>query len=847
MNLGILDKDSKIKNALTTFSYSDFSHDFSKKDTVKAVLDRLVNSRLIGSKLSSKAYATNLAILRTKLTGSVYDLFEPFYLSILPAGSKGSSLSEDKLLKDLVGFDYTSLQHVLREFDRSKSLAARILPPVIPLNISYESKIHRTYELRSYPTKIRGTYYNIPHAFSSSSSGSTKFVLIIDASFISISSMRIDEMLKAQYIEDYDPHKEYSFYILQSNENISDPATKIKSFDAGKNKNIHIHFLRDIVGKKVVYPTFENADQASNIYSNIELSTTLNADGIVDGTLKESKNTYDRKNIGMLSEINEASFLAVQQYIENNLKVSDEILSYFFLKRAGDWCQALSLLDMMRTYDVYTDTGIHTGSKTLTDLINDDYTLGIVTHDRILLGYSLLLGLNVFYSMKMVSVDSSDEGVQDGNSVIWLVHFQNNESEIRLTDYAKYITEKDGVLASIEEFKVEAREYIEKILTILKDIDYSKLIKGILELRLYTKALSLLNTSDEFTSIQAKYIAYLDELPKLEEHRKISRLLQSIQECKKIIQRYATENINIMSMTTYDEAIEDSGRIEHLLNYTSSSDFAEAKKDFTKTLDSLKSDISIIKTKGIYLTDLFKSAHFKGHRKEVGVYNYIMTNLQDIKIGGTLSLITYPVGADIDGRYVNDAQGNFYSVIDSVIVPRENADVFKNMFALKDFDSYKIFRFFIYYLDELNTELFCISGEIPYEHGNPQYMEELFVKFIHIYFQLFNFEKYYTLRDLDQIYNLYYINRYKWTNFYLLGELNHLGRMKDLNNYKGIARRIKYKLIDLYKVILKEFNRTKRLYKSVLSVSPASTRKATKRRKTSRSTYKNSGETKSKN
>ena len=113
-------------------------------------------------------------------------------------------------------------------------------------------------------------------------------------------------------------------------------------------------------------------------------------------------------------------------------------------------------------------------------------------------------------------------------------------------------------------------------------------------------------------------------------------------------------------------------------------------------------------------------------------------------------------------------------------------------------------------------------------------MEDLFVKFISVYYQLFNIETYYNNWDMPQLANLYYINRHKWTHFYLLGELNHLGRYKELNNYKGISHRITSKLKELHQRIYKDFIGKKRAYKSVLSISPSSlSRKQKKRRKTS--------------
>ena len=846
MSIGLATKDQKIKEALTVFSRSDFYHDFSDKDTVKQVLDKLINSRLLGSKLSAKAYAANLLKLRNELSNkSIYDFLERSYNTILPAGSKGVSLREEKLLKDILGFDYVDLQNKLRTFDRLKGLSYRALPDVMPLNISYASTLSRAYEVRAYPTKIRGVHYSIPHAFSTLSNESTKFVLIIDASFISLSSMRLDEMLKNQYIKDYDPKKEYTFYILQNSENSSDSATKIKKFDVG-NRNIHVYLLKDSSGKRVVYPTYEDVGQGSNLYTDIELSTTINSDGTVDAQLAQGAQTYERKNIGRTSEINEASFLALQQYIENNNTLSSEILSYFFLKRAGDWCQALTLLDLQRTYEIYNEDNIKSGTTTLSDLIADDFTCGVVSHDRILLGYSLLLGLNVYFSMKIVSVDSSDEGVQDGNSIVWLVHFQNLETEINLENYAKLVGEKDAVLDAIKRCKHKAEEYIAETLKELQQIDVSQLKSTFSTLRLKLHVLKELHTVEEFTNLELKYINYFKDLKDLKDERKISILLRAIQECKKNIERLHEENSSTVLKKTYDTVNEEIVLLENLFNYTSADNLKDAKTSFSGVLEELKAELRLIRSKGISVMNLFENIDFKGNRKELGVYKYIVSNLEDSKHGGTLSLKSIHLNSAVDSKYINDIEGNFYSVVDSYIITKDHVALFKELFTNSTLDNYGMFRFLIYYLDELYTTLFSLNGQIPHEHGKSQYMEELFVEFIRIYYQLFNLEKYYATRDTLQIYNLYYFNRHKWTDFYLLGELHHYERYKEINNYRGIVKRINYKLTELYERIYKDYLGKKRSYRSVLSSSPAelnSTHRAKRQKKNS--THKNSAHKKS--
>jgi replicative DNA helicase len=148
--------------------------------------------------------------------------------------------------------------------------------------------------------------------------------------------------------------------------------------------------------------------------------------------------------------------------------------------------------------------------------------------------------------MKIVSVDSSDEGVQDGNSIVWLVHFQNLETEINLENYAKLVSEKDAVLDAFKRCKHKAEEYIAETLKELKQIDVSQLKITFIKLRLKLHILKELHTVEEFSSIELKYTNYFKDLKDLKDERKISILLRAIQECKKNIERLQISIFNLM-------------------------------------------------------------------------------------------------------------------------------------------------------------------------------------------------------------------------------------------------------------------------------------------------------------
>ena len=334
-----------IKKSLTNFSLSDFFHDFSfTGKQLGNIKSKLRKSKPIGSKVGYQVAVLNLL----PNIHTIYDFFKDHYKTLLPADSVGEAFKEDVLLSENIGFDYVGIRNKLMAFD----ITTHKLPDPIPITIGAKGGTQENYEVRCFPTKNCGKYYNLPQAFKSTTK-SSKFVIIIDASFISLSGLRLNEILKNTYLQNYNKEEKYHFYILQNNENLSDSATKISSIDGG-NENIIIHYLRDKKETTVTYDSFnDNNVKLENLYSKIEIQTK-NTNGKINALLKYKDNAFERNDVGDISTITEASFLALQSYIETK-KFSEECLSYFLLKRAGDWCQALSLLDTKREYSIFDD------------------------------------------------------------------------------------------------------------------------------------------------------------------------------------------------------------------------------------------------------------------------------------------------------------------------------------------------------------------------------------------------------------------------------------------------------------------------------------------------------------
>ena len=246
-----------------------------------------------------------------------------------------------------------------------------------------------------------------------------------------------------------------------------------------------IKILKDKINTNIKFPAYSNNsnEQNNNLFSSININTTnvkveinkkekikINAE--VNYPNKPSKK-YD--DISSLSDIQNATLNAlIESYrLEYNplvKKNNDEdkklkSLIYLLLKRSGDWSQALSLLDRERIYEIYDyDTDKKEGETTLNQLkMKEKADIALVTHDRILLAYSILLGLNVFYSL--ITKETKVNGIVYSN--IWNVYFKNDYDTIEIdrTLYNKLSSEQ-SLLKYIE--KIEG--YIKKTDKIYQNI-----------------------------------------------------------------------------------------------------------------------------------------------------------------------------------------------------------------------------------------------------------------------------------------------------------------------------------------------------------------------------------------
>jgi len=433
MELGIDSKDKEINDLLCLLSRSDFHHDFAKIK-MNTIYGKLLSSENIKSK--TKDYIKRVTEFKSKSENkSIYDYFEKTNL-LLPSENK-EYLSEINILEKIIGLNMSGIKRELinkedsyglqKEMNKYKVEDIQMPPTNKPFDINYKNKILRKYQYSCYPAKVRGEYFNLPFAFRKLANN-RNFVLLIDSSYFSIKKMKRREIVKTILGDNYDEKQTYTFYIIKNNETMSDSAVKLETFDKG-NEKIKIKILKDLATNESIYPEFSNVSQAANLYSSILMRTKkdLHTDKI-NGTIKYKDGKLEfLEDLGNISEKETSSFLALQKNLTKPFD-SDDVLVHFFLKRSGDWCQALSLLDGTREYEIYDyDTNV-VESKTTLDTLKRKLNceVALITHDSVLLAYSLLLGINVFYSIRVVSQGvSKNSNEEDSKSIIWMTYFKN--------------------------------------------------------------------------------------------------------------------------------------------------------------------------------------------------------------------------------------------------------------------------------------------------------------------------------------------------------------------------------------------------------------------------------------
>ena len=453
--LGISDARKTLLRAfLLKAAGTDTWHDFHKTNATKT-LSRLGSSYNIDSGKSVVQYQRDILELKKEFKGAnAYEIFKDRASNILLLGNTVATQkesSEESLLDSLFRpgeLTYKKLR------DACLAESAKAGPGTITINDSLMvgSDLgggYSKYSLKAAPAKVRGTYKSVVQTFKEvSEAGVRNYVLMIDASNLAMTQLK-------KAIGGAGFGIVHRIFIIDSIENKSDPATKVSKFDMGDaDPNIQIYFLKDI-GHHTQYTQWNNNGLSSTLLCGCDISTYSADDGTItaDVTMPDG-DTITIHDIGSASEIDEAFFLALQKLLEVGKAKIEYAFLYLLLKRAGDCCQALALLDRGRKYVLCDINGvplpnaavagvdIEFRNDSLQILLNElqgvgkgGVEVGLLTHDKVLLVFALLLGLNVYFTFKVVApqagqlaaaVEAADnEESGSSNSVFWLSYFKN--------------------------------------------------------------------------------------------------------------------------------------------------------------------------------------------------------------------------------------------------------------------------------------------------------------------------------------------------------------------------------------------------------------------------------------
>ncbi len=468
---GLRKRSDNIKTQLRVFAKSDFMHDFGENvDTRdKYTPDDLQRFVEIAQRYNLSKTKALIAGFNKVINSNPYKLLAPTISSIYPEPipNPAEFVNEEKVL-EYQGINYASIKKAIQTDKKARSEQDRFINPKEEDNIVVKGDDEpRSYRLTAVPMKINGNTANIASSFYSLSKKKTNFALIIDAAGgLSLTSIK-------KKLPGFLESEKFTFYIIENIENDSDSATKLKHIDKQDGSNVEIRYLRDKT-QSVVYPPFnliEGVTQSENLYGNARLilSRTSNEDTEADFIYPDGKE-FHIPNVSQNANVKNASLNLLAAGLAGQ---QQEAHLYPYLKRVGDWCQALSLLDTARVYEVLDENHNPTGKEvTLKQLEENDVEVALVTLDRILLAYALNLGVNVFFT--------------SGSDITSLLYFKNNEiqltPEMLNTKIAELITQYNAEKQNFKPSTIiqDITNILPSISSIPDDVQYLRALRSFL-------------------------------------------------------------------------------------------------------------------------------------------------------------------------------------------------------------------------------------------------------------------------------------------------------------------------------------------------------------------------------
>ena len=417
-DVGVKYRDIIIQTLLRTFAKSDFKHDFGEKVPSRdwiTMNDRNRFSELI-QKFPVKQRVTMLNMFEAEFNKpaktptaklpygkNLYELLQSGIAQNLYPGEAGDATEfqiEEQILEK-VGLKYAELKDKIKKhFQPVENGPINPSPFVTEQEIQVDKIFRRNYRIGAQKYKNTDTTTrNLASLFKDATGGATNFAILVDASLgMSVSKIGDSSLTP-------DPGASCNFVVLQNVESDADSATGTTSFPItpGVVNTTKVDVMRDNTTSTVLYPIWQQPDPPSNteiLFSKVQILLNRVETGDVEASIIVDDESHNIPDIGTTSNVKNASLNALVALYTNKISdipkgPGDERKPYIYalLKRMGDWCQALSLLDRTRTYTKQTGE-----TETLQDLISKGYEVGLVTNDRILLAYGLVLGLNVYFT-----------------------------------------------------------------------------------------------------------------------------------------------------------------------------------------------------------------------------------------------------------------------------------------------------------------------------------------------------------------------------------------------------------------------------------------------------------------
>lgn len=712
---GITSRDGVVWALFRALARGDFQHDFNERVDTRDLIVAKDEERFfeIAKRVSTKGSVWLRTTFKKYINQTIFNVLSSKIDTILPAGPGGvpadpAFLSEDDLLS-LVGIPFSEIKEAARKLTTGQIPGPNGQP-------TYDFRVPglpkaRSYTLRtsSYRLGERGTpgyseNRNVSQMFRDVT-GKNKFAIIVDAS----GGLPLTELLNSTLQPTSNEGGE--FFILENIENDADSATKVSSLKAtGVYPQIpKVNFLVDET-TTVVYPLWKIAqDPKSNIYSSLQIVLNRIKEGeveanisIVDSAGKVTE-TFQIGDVANSSNVKNATLYALATFLEKG--IVPESLVYTLIKRMGDWCQALSLLDLDRVYSILDTDREPTGTTTTLRSMLVDTEIGLVTNDRILLAFAVMLGLNVFFTTAMDTAR--------------LIYFKNND-DVPSGEALDKRTEEIYQSAIATDLRPEVAAQTAAFETMKTYLDSVKTETNITEyirkLRTITSNLAKLRV--ELTTLSNAYKAALDAYPSQTGIKKFTTAnsLVSILTKLKVDIAYNLKTFEEIAAEVYPGSQAERIRLDALTTklaaggrITKSVEVVEAKEILLRVRDDLvqildKDLLTPAELQSLLRTD-FKAPNERvqtNYDEVLSVIPTIRTVLPGVQTGGgvtsleqaynalrtrTIRLVppgipelTSTINIYTPGSVYVDEKLEAYSVSDDCIVTDGDSHVFDDMF-----------------------------------------------------------------------------------------------------------------------------------------------------------------------